>query len=91
MEQEVKVTIHRSEEAVSTEEAPQQADIAQQLKELSEILSDSLSSFRESDSYERILEGAEKTRQYIKDNPARSMLVSLGAGLLFGLFIKKGR
>jgi len=91
MEQEVKVTIHRSEAANKTEEPQQQDNIPQQLKELSEILSDSLSSFRESESYEWIIESAEKTRQYIKKNPARSMLVSLGAGLMFGLFIKKGR
>ncbi len=91
MEQEVKVTIHRSAAENRTEEPPQESGTAQQLKELGEVLSDVLSSFRESESYERILESTEKTRQYIKKNPARSMLVSLGAGLLFGLFINKRR
>jgi len=91
MEQEVKVTIHRSEPVNGAEEPQQQTNIPQQLKELGEVLSDSLSSFRESDSYEWILENTEKTRQYIKKNPTRSMLVSLGAGVLFGLFIKRGR
>lgn len=91
MEQEVKVTIHRSEAENRAEEPPQETVIPQQLKELGEVLSDSLSSFRESGSYEWILESTEKTREYIKKNPARSMLVSLSAGLLFGLFIKKGR
>ncbi len=91
MEQEVKVTIHRSEAENRTEEPPQQDSIPHQLEELGEILSDSLSSFRESDAYDWILESTEKTRQYIKKNPARSMLLSLGAGILFGLFIKKGR
>ncbi len=91
MEQEVKVTIHHGEAANSAEEPQQQADIPQQLKELGELLSDLLSSFRKSESYELILENTEKTRQYIIKNPARSMLVSLGTGLLFGLFIKRGR
>ena len=91
MEQEVKVTIHGTEPAEKVEEAQQQAGIPEQLKEVGEIVSEAISCFRESDSYEWILESTEKTRQYIKNNPARSMLVSLGTGILFGLFIKRGR
>ena len=91
MEQEVKVTIHGAEQAEKPEEAQQQSNIPEQLKELGEMVSEALSCFRESDSWELILESTEKTRQYIKNNPARSMLVSLGTGVLFGLFMKRGR
>ncbi len=91
MEQEVKVTIHGAESAGKAEEAQKQANIPEQLKDAGVIVSEALSCFRESDSYGWMLESTEKTRQYIKNNPARSMLVSLGAGLLFGLFITKRR
>lgn len=97
MEQEVQVTIHRGEPADPAKEAhsqpqpqPQQeATIPEQLKEFGETISETLSCFRESDSYEWLVKSAEKTKSYIKKNPTRSILVSLGAGALLGLFIKK--
>jgi ElaB/YqjD/DUF883 family membrane-anchored ribosome-binding protein len=92
MEQEVKVTIHRGEPAdpVKEPQQPQQeASIPEQLKEFGETISETLSCFRESESYEWLLKSAEKAKNYIKENPTRSILVSLGAGALFGLLIKK--
>ena len=91
MEQEVKVTIHRGEPKDPAEEPQHETNIPEQLKELSEAISEAFSCFRESDSYEWLLNSAEKTRTYIKKNPAQAILVSLGAGALFGLFIKRGR
>ncbi len=99
MEQEVKVTIHRSEPAEPVEEtqhetqheSPFEANIPEQLREFGETISDTFSSFRESDSYEWLLKKAETAKDYIKQNPAPAILVSLGAGALFGLLIKKRR
>jgi hypothetical protein len=107
MEQEVKVTIHRSEPAEPAEEtqheeqhevqhevqheSQHEANIPEQLRELSETISDTFSCFRESDSYEWLLKKAEKAKDYIKQNPTPAILASLGAGALFGLFIKKRR
>ncbi len=91
MEQEVKVTMHSHEPAEKAEEQQNQENISEQLRELGDVITETFACFRESDSYEWILENTEKTRQYIKKNPARSMLVSLGAGFLFGLFMKRGR
>lgn len=90
MEQEVQVTIHRGESTDPVKEPQKQdATIPEQLKELSETISETFSCFRESDSYEWLLKNADKAKTYIKKNPTRSILASLGAGALLGLFIKK--
>ncbi len=91
MEQEVKVTIHRTEPTDPVEEPQVNTTIPDQLKELSETISETLSCFRESESYEWLQKSTEKVRMYIRNNPEQSILVSLGTGLLFGLFIKKRR
>jgi ElaB/YqjD/DUF883 family membrane-anchored ribosome-binding protein len=92
MEQEVQVTIHHGEPADPVKEAPQQdATIPDQLKELSDNISETFTCFKESESYDWLLKQAEKARNYIKKNPTQAILVSLGAGALFGLFIKKKR
>jgi ElaB/YqjD/DUF883 family membrane-anchored ribosome-binding protein len=91
MEQEVEVTIHRGETANSAEEPQQRANIPERLKELGEMAAEAISCFRESDSYERLMESTQTTRLYIKKNPASAMLVSLSAGFLLGLIMKRGR
>jgi ElaB/YqjD/DUF883 family membrane-anchored ribosome-binding protein len=90
MEQEVQVTIHRTESADPVKEPQKQdATIPEQLKELSETITETFSCFRESESYEWLQKNADKAKNYIKNNPTRSILASLGAGALLGLFIKK--
>jgi ElaB/YqjD/DUF883 family membrane-anchored ribosome-binding protein len=91
MEQEVQVTIHRGEPADPVQEPQHEANIPEQLKELSETISETISCFKESESYEWLQKQAEQARSYIKKNPTQAMLISLGAGTLFGLFIKKRR
>lgn len=91
MEQEVEVTIHRSKPADPVEEPQHETKIPEQLKELSETISDTFSSFRESDSYEWLLKKADMATDYVKKNPMPAILVSLGAGTLFGLLFKKRR
>jgi ElaB/YqjD/DUF883 family membrane-anchored ribosome-binding protein len=91
MEQEVQVTIHRGEPKQPEQEPQQETNIPEPLKEISEIISETFSCFRESESYEWLRNKAEETKTYIKKNPAQAILISLGAGTLFGLFIKKRR
>ena len=91
MEQEVKVTIHRTEPTDPVEKPQVNTTIPDQLKELNETISETLSFFRESESYEWLQKNAEKVRTYIRKNPEQSIIVSLGTGLLFGFFIKKRR
>jgi ElaB/YqjD/DUF883 family membrane-anchored ribosome-binding protein len=91
MEQEVEVTIHRGEPKDPVQEPQHETKIPEQLKELSETISETFSSFRESESYEWLLKSADKAKEYIKKNPTPAILVSLGAGALLGLFMKKRR
>jgi len=91
MEQEVQVTIHSSQPDNLSEEEPQETRIPGQVKEISEALSEAFSCFRESESYNQLLKSAEKAREYIRKNPGQAMLYSLGAGALFGLFMKRKR
>ncbi|NTW11108.1 MAG: hypothetical protein HGA26_07095, partial [Chlorobiaceae bacterium] len=46
---------------------------------------------RESEAYEQIEKIFEETKEYIRKNPARAMLYSLGAGAVLGLFMRKRR
>ncbi|MEI7824270.1 MAG: hypothetical protein WCI01_03150 [Chlorobiaceae bacterium] len=92
MEQEVQVTIHRSGEPTDPVREPQhETSIPEPLKEISDLILETFSSFKESESYDWLVNSAEKAKTYIKKNPTQAILVSLGAGALFGLLIKKRR
>ncbi len=91
MEQEVQVTIHSSQPTNSSKEEPQENRIPEQVKEISKTLSEAFSCFRESESYSQLLKSTEKAREYIRKNPGQAMMYSLGAGALFGLFMKRKR
>ncbi len=91
MEQEVQVTIHSSQPVNPSEEEPREARIPPQENEIIKTLSEAFSCFRESESYRQLLKSAETAREYIKKNPGQALLYSLGAGALFGLFMKKKR
>jgi hypothetical protein len=91
MEQEVPVTIHGSKPKEPQEGAWVEASIPGQVAEISEVLAGALSCFRESGSWHTIQQGTEKAREYIKKNPARAMLLTLGAGALVGFLMKKKR
>ncbi len=91
MEQEVQVTIHSSQPENTGEAEPQKTRIPDHIKEISDALSDAFSCFRESESCNQLLKSAEKAREYIRKNPAQALLYSLGAGALFGFFMKRKR
>ncbi|NTU97103.1 MAG: hypothetical protein HGA62_04715 [Chlorobiaceae bacterium] len=90
MEQEVPVIIHGEHEPLPGKPGEEPV-IADQLKEIGHSLSEVMTSFRESESYEQIEQVFEQTKDYIRKNPARAMLYSLGAGALLGLFMRKRR
>ncbi len=91
MEQEVQVTIHSSQPDNTVEAEPQKTCIPEQIKEISDTLKEAFSCFRESESYNLLVKSAENAREYIRKNPGQAMLYSLGAGALFGLFMKRKR
>jgi len=91
MEQEVQVTIHSSQPDNNLEGEPQETRIPEQINTISDTLTEAFARFRESESYNQLLKSAEKAREYIRKYPGQSMLYSLGAGALFGLFMKRKR
>jgi hypothetical protein len=91
MEQEVQVTIHRGEPTDPGQEPQHETSIPDPLQEINDLILETFSSFRESESYDWLVNSAEKAKIYIKKNPAQAILVSLGAGALFGLLFKKRR
>jgi ElaB/YqjD/DUF883 family membrane-anchored ribosome-binding protein len=90
MEQDVPVIIHGEHDAPSGEPL-QEPVIAEQLKEIGHTLSEVAASFKESEAYEQIEKVFDEAKEYIRKNPARAMLYSLGAGAVLGLFMRKKR
>jgi ElaB/YqjD/DUF883 family membrane-anchored ribosome-binding protein len=91
MEQEVPVIIHSGEKKEPVEEPQQETRIPEQIKEIGETLSEVVSSFRESESYEQIEKAIEQAKDFIRKKPTQAMLYSLGAGALLGLLMRKRR
>lgn len=65
--------------------------IPEQVEAISENISRMYNQFRESEQYEDIQDRATKVREYIKDNPVPSVLMSLGAGIILGLLFHRKR
>ena len=91
MEQEVQVTIHSNNPKNPEEELSGKSYTPEQTDDISETVSKAVSCFRNSESYTLLLNGIEKARAFIKNKPEQAMLYSLGAGALFGLFLKRKR
>ena len=65
--------------------------IPEQVEVISDNISKMYNQFRESEQYEEIRDRATKVREYIKDNPVPSVLMSLGAGIILGLLFHRKR
>jgi len=92
MEQEVPVIHSTAKESAEKHSTPvADGRILEQIREISDSLSDAFARFRESDSYDNLLDLAEQTRTYIRNNPLPAMLYSLGAGALLGMMFGKKR
>lgn len=66
-------------------------EIPDKIREISESISGTLREFRQSERYERILEGREIAREYIRNNPVSAFLYALGAGMFLGMLMKRKR
>jgi len=91
MEQEIPVTIHGNTPHNSAENPQHKSCIPDQINRIGETLSDAFLSFREGEAVAFVQQGAEKAKEYIKKNPTQAMLLSLGAGALLGLLMKRKR
>ncbi len=91
MEQEVPVIIHDHEPSGTAQGSQSETFIPEQIKEISETLSEAYSRFKESESYDFLVKNAEKAKEYIVKNPAQVVLYTLGAGAFFGLLMRKKR
>jgi hypothetical protein len=89
MEQEVPVIIHDHDPVNPVKEPHSESFIPEQLKEISETLSDAFSRFKESESYDLLLKSADKAKEYIAKNPVQALLYTLGAGAFFGFLFRR--
>ncbi|MEI8032800.1 MAG: hypothetical protein WCH05_05610 [Chlorobiaceae bacterium] len=91
MAQEVPVTIHSPETADQPREPQHESNIPDQIKEIGAALSDAFARFKESESYDRLLQGADTAKEFIKKYPTQAMLYALGTGAFFGLLMRRKR
>lgn len=70
---------------------PSKPHIPEQVEVISENISRMYNQFKESEQYEEIQDKASKVREYIKENPVPSVLLSLGAGMILGLLFHRKR
>ncbi|EAT59080.1 hypothetical protein [Chlorobium ferrooxidans] len=91
MEQEVPVIIQSGEPKEPAKTSQQETSIPDQVKEIGETLSEIFARLRESESYDKLLEGVETAKEYVRKYPAKALLYTLGAGAFFGLLIRKKR
>jgi ElaB/YqjD/DUF883 family membrane-anchored ribosome-binding protein len=89
MDQEVPVIIHGYDSVNPVKEPQSETFIPEQVKEISEALSEAFLRFKESESYDLLLKSADKTKEYIVKNPVQALLYTLGAGAFFGFLLRK--
>ena len=91
MEQEVPVIIHDHDPVNPVKEPQSETFIPEQVKEISETLSEAFLRFKESESYELLLKSADKAKEFIEKKPVQALLYTLGAGAFFGFLLRKKR
>ncbi len=91
MEQEVPVIIHDHAPVNPVKEPHSETFIPEQVKEISETLSEAFLRFKESESYDLFLKSADKAKEFIVKNPVQALLYTLGAGAFFGFLLRKKR
>jgi ElaB/YqjD/DUF883 family membrane-anchored ribosome-binding protein len=89
MEHEIPITSMDQEQPEAKSAPPQ--EIPEQIREISDKVARAIREFRESETYERIIEGKETASDYIRNNPLASFGYALGAGVFLGFILKKSR
>jgi len=70
--------------------APEANDsIPEPFREVSKKVSDAFDEFKESETWEKILDARDQAREYITENPVNSFFYALGAGTLLGFLLKR--
>jgi len=87
MEQQIPVNDMAQEE---TKTSPETHDnIPEPLREVGQKVSEAFNEFKESDTWEKMLDAREKARDYITENPVNSFFYALGAGVFLGFLLKR--
>ena len=89
MEHQIPITHMEQEQPVS--KPVDQKEIPDPMREIGEKVAATFKEFKESPTYEKIIEGKEQVRDYIRNNPLVSFGYAMGAGLLLGLILKKNK
>lgn len=87
MEQQIPVETMEQEQPSSSRERSQ--EIPEQVREIGDMFARTYREFKESDTYDKLLEGRDAAQEYIRKNPLASFGYALGAGVLLGLFLKR--
>jgi ElaB/YqjD/DUF883 family membrane-anchored ribosome-binding protein len=64
-------------------------EIPEPLREVGQKVLQAFNEFRESETWDKILETRDKAREYIMENPVNSFFYALGTGLFLGLLLKR--
>ncbi|NTV02233.1 MAG: hypothetical protein HGB04_05535 [Chlorobiaceae bacterium] len=89
MEHEIPVTIMGQEKPEPKHST--QPELPEQIREISDTVCAAFRDFKESAAYDKLLEGKETAREYIRQNPLASLGYAIGAGVLFGFILKRNR
>jgi ElaB/YqjD/DUF883 family membrane-anchored ribosome-binding protein len=89
MENQIPITSMDQEQPEAKPAPPH--EIPEQIREISDKVARTFREFRESDTYDRIIEGKETASDYIRNNPLASFGYALGAGIFLGFILKKSR
>ncbi|NTW47088.1 MAG: hypothetical protein HGB16_03005 [Chlorobaculum sp.] len=65
--------------------------IPEPLREVGQKVSDAFNEFKESETWEKVLDARDKAREYITENPVNSFFYALGGGMLLGFLLKRNK
>ncbi|MGC8775293.1 MAG: hypothetical protein ACP5R6_08575 [Chlorobaculum sp.] len=64
-------------------------EIPEPFREVSQKVSEAFSEFKESETWEKMLDARDKAKEYITENPVNSFFYALGGGILLGFLLKR--
>ena len=59
------------------------------IREVGQKVSEAFNEFRESETWEKVLDARDKAKEYITENPVNSFFYALGAGVFLGFLLKR--
>jgi ElaB/YqjD/DUF883 family membrane-anchored ribosome-binding protein len=64
-------------------------EIPEPLREVGQKVSEAFKEFKESETWEKILETRDKAKDFITENPVNSFFYALGTGIFLGFLLKR--